>query len=90
MGEECRSLPGTLETGESVCGGNTKCGMRNRSSSNPVSVVQHPFGSSDFSTGIECGLQFWSGVFTHFGGLGRPFAVTIVGGIGILGIDRHI
>jgi len=27
MGEECRSLPGTLETGESVCGGNTKCGM---------------------------------------------------------------
>ncbi|MCM0670201.1 hypothetical protein NBH02_06525 [Parabacteroides sp. B2-Q-110] len=41
-------------------------------------VVQHPFGSSDFSTGIECGLQFWSGVLAHFGGFDRWLLGTII------------
>lgn len=38
VGKKGCSLPGTFETGESVCGGGTRCGMRNRSSSRPVSL----------------------------------------------------
>ena len=39
MGEECRSLPGTLETGESVCGGNLTLNTREIAKVNNVAIM---------------------------------------------------
>ncbi|MCI7459908.1 hypothetical protein [Parabacteroides merdae] len=41
-------------------------------------VGEHTFSSSEGTAGIKCGLQFWSGVLTHFGGLGRWLLGTII------------